>query len=96
VSADTGKLRREAAEEQAKEKGCIIVEPKPNELFIDIDRPEDFSYFINQIKRIQLRWPCAWVHRPSPSGTVGRYHVYVAFENREHIEGELKKQGWKP
>jgi hypothetical protein len=82
MSADIGKIRREVAEEQAKAKGCIIVEPKPSELFIDIDSEQDLAYFKKQIVRIELRMPCVWRVQPSPSAKAGRYHVYVDFHPR--------------
>lgn len=83
MSADAGKVRRDFAEHQAREKSCVIVEPKPNELFIDIDFEEELEYFKRQIKRVELRWPCTWRAQSSPSGKPGRYHVYVAFIDRE-------------
>jgi len=93
VSADTGKTRRETAEEQAKQKGCVIVEPKPNELFIDIDSADDYAYFEKQIKRVAMRWPCTWRASKSPSGKPGRYHVVVEFAANEL--GERTLDAWQ-
>jgi hypothetical protein len=83
MSADVGKVRREHAEEQAKERGCVIVEPKPNELFLDIDSAEEMAYFEKQIRRVAVRWKLTWTASESPSGKMGRYHVYVTFFDRE-------------
>jgi hypothetical protein len=86
MSAEIGKLRREHAEEQAKAKGCRVVEPASNELFIDIDSEVDYAYFQKQIKRIEVRWPCAWRATGSPSGKPGRYHVRVVFEGDRRLD----------
>jgi hypothetical protein len=83
VSADIGKVRRDVAEEQAKARGCVIIEPKPNELFLDIDSADDMAYFEKQIKRVAVRWKCTWTASESPGGKMGRYHVYVTFFDRE-------------
>lgn len=86
MSADGGQTRREHAEEQAKAKGCIVVEPKPNELFIDIDRVEDLEFFYKQIGHITKRCPLSYEVRPSLRKD--HFHVVVCFENRELTEWE--------
>jgi len=63
----------------AKEKGCVIVAPKPNELFIDIDEEEQLDVFKGQIKRVieVFGKRVSWNQRSSPSGLPGRYHIVV-------------------
>lgn len=81
MSADGGQTRREHAEEQAKAKGCVVVEPKPNELFIDIDREEDLEFFHKNIVHVAKR--CSLTVEMRPSLRKGHFHVVVRFADRE-------------
>jgi hypothetical protein len=58
----------------AESKGCRIVYPEPNELFIDIDTYEDWDRFLSHIDKFK-DW--RWKARPSPSGMPWRKHVVV-------------------
>lgn len=64
------------ADIRAKARGCIVVEPKDNELFVDIDREEDMTVF-----RTNLGWleglVVGYDVKPSTSGKAGRYHIVV-------------------
>ena len=64
------------AEIRAAAVGCVIVEPKPNELFVDIDREEDLQFF-----RTNLGWledlVTGFDITPSQSGAPGHYHIVV-------------------
>lgn len=80
MSAQLSRATREAAIKAANDKGCIVVEPKPNQLFIDLDNITDVNWFVNAIERIKSRTPLTEKMTPSPSGVEGRFHVVVTFE----------------
>lgn len=70
--------RMEYAEHVAKKRGCVIVLPKANELFIDIDSDEKMEFFYRQRDRLEMVvGAMPFVATPSPSGRPGRYHVVV-------------------
>jgi hypothetical protein len=79
MSAQLSRATREAAIAAAKEKGCAVVEPKGNEIFIDIDSAAERVHFDNAIARIKSRWPCEVKITPSPSGAEHHAHIVVAF-----------------
>jgi hypothetical protein len=81
VSASLSRATREAAIAAAKAQGCIVVEPQPNQLFIDLDCADDATWFENAINRIAHRSPLEYVVRPSPSGAPGRQHAVVTFKD---------------
>jgi hypothetical protein len=68
---------RPDAEECAEKKGLIVVRPKPNELFVDIDDEPSLAIFTRNIKRIGQTIGCTHVRRRSPSGASGRLHIVV-------------------
>lgn len=72
--------RLKKADEDAKARGCVVIKPKPKELFIDIDREADLVWFLKSIDRVANWLPCTWEVKDSPSGVAGRHHVYVTFE----------------
>lgn len=60
----------------AEAKGCVIVVPAPNELFIDIDDAASLAMFYDNV------WKLAdlvkgFRRAPSPSGKIGREHITV-------------------
>ena len=72
--------RYEVAAEQAKAKGCKVVVPKSNELFVDIDCEEDLERSRKYLVHIQRMEKCSYRITESPSGRPGRYHVVVTLE----------------
>lgn len=74
----------------AEGDGCVVVIPKSNELFIDIDSESQFETFKRLIVTFQkLEHGARWTMAPSPSGKPGHYHVTVRLgrdiDNRERI-----------
>lgn len=72
--------RMKKAHIQAAAKGCIVVLPKPNELFVDIDSMEALATFdvaIRKLKETKGLAKTTFVTRPSPSGRAFRYHITV-------------------
>lgn len=68
----------ERAHEAARSKGCVVIEPNPNELFIDIDNEDALRTLRRTMKIVrQIEPNVKWTSRPSPSGKAGRYHVVV-------------------
>lgn len=64
---------------EAEEKGCFVVYPQPNELFIDLDDPDDEGFMHDQIARLRRYFPGGDVlvkMAPSKSGG-GRQHVTI-------------------
>jgi hypothetical protein len=70
-------VRSEIAHEQAKKLGLVVVEPKPNELFVDLDSEEQCAAFDKCIAIFEKRHRCLWTKRPSPSGEPHHFHVRV-------------------
>ena len=57
-----------AVEAAACAKGLVVVRPKDNELFLDIDDAISLAMFEKLIGILTQRVPCTWVMKPSPSG----------------------------
>lgn len=76
---DEPSLRMQKAHIQAAVKGCIVVLPKPNELFVDIDSADALATFKVAIKKIEEGFTDSLTYnqRPSPSGREGRFHITV-------------------
>jgi hypothetical protein len=72
--------RMHVAHEQAAKRGCRVVLPEKNELFVDIDGYMDHLCFEANIKRFQKIEPCTYEMRPSPSGKQYRFHVVVTLK----------------
>lgn len=76
-------LTLEAAEKAAAAKGLVVVIPKANELFVDIDSAEDFAVFEKHVERLQAashqELGCAVLdYRVTPSNSGGeRRHAVV-------------------
>lgn len=66
---------------RAKEKGCEVVHPKDNELFLDIDKPEQLATF-NRNFDLLHRYELVEQHivRPSSSGHPDRFHITVTLK----------------
>ena len=73
----------EELQKKAEARGCVVVFPKANQLFIDIDTPEQGKYFDKCISSFQRHTPCMWVKRPSPSGKPDRLHITVTLVDKE-------------
>lgn len=72
--------RMEHAAKAAKEKGLVIVLPKANELFIDIDDAEGLARFEKFFPKVRELIEVERHHiRPSPSGEKDHYHITVVF-----------------
>lgn len=70
---------RKSAEEAAAAKDRVVVYPKANELFIDIDDSVSLAVFDAHIKILDgaLGGGLLCKKRPSPSGAQGRWHITV-------------------
>jgi hypothetical protein len=64
----------ESAHEKARTLGRVVVYPKPNELFVDIDCEAAMRRFVRVVAYMS---GVTYAVRPSPSGRPGRYHVTV-------------------
>jgi hypothetical protein len=62
---------------QAARKNRIVVKPRKNELFIDIDNEESRVIFDRNIKILEQAIDCTYEIKPSPSGDPDKAHVYV-------------------
>lgn len=71
---------RDGKERAAAKRGCKIVEPLPNQLFIDIDCEADRRWFDQGIVRIASRWPCTVKITPSVSRKPHHEHIVVTFK----------------
>jgi hypothetical protein len=64
------------ADKRAAARGQIVIEPKPNQLFVDIDCEDDLVVF-----RKNLGWleglVTGYALKPSGSGKPGHYHITV-------------------
>jgi len=59
-------------------RGCVIVHPRPNQLFLDIDDEDHRAVFDELFPRMAEVWPgVSYEIRESPSGAPGHYHIVV-------------------
>jgi len=65
----------ESAQEKAKLLGLVVVCPKSNQLFIDIDDASSMRRFVRCVLRLR---GVSYIVRPSPSGLPGHYHITLA------------------
>jgi hypothetical protein len=66
------------AEEAAKAKGCVVVYPEPDELFIDIDDAPSLVIFGKNFQRLKAAGVVKhFTQVPSPSGASDRFHITV-------------------
>jgi hypothetical protein len=72
--------RSEIATGEATKKECIIVRPKANELFIDIDNESQLGSFSKAIQVFAKTHVCTYQTRPSSSGKPNRYHIVVTLD----------------
>lgn len=63
--------------EAAKELGLVVVTPLPNELFIDIDTPEQFLTYKRRIRELRAYLRIRTSMHPSKKGLPHR-HIYVS------------------
>ncbi len=71
----------DAALEVARQKGCVVRFPEPNQLFIDIDSEEAFQIFTEQWDEFSaLVGGVAFVVTPSKSGLPRRHVVATLHE----------------
>lgn len=82
MSGDIGRATVEAATAAAAARGCVVVQPEPNQLFVDIDSNEDMNFLLAGLARIRARTPVEDRITPSPSGREGRWHVTLTFAER--------------
>jgi hypothetical protein len=68
---------RPSAEACAQQKGLVVVLPRANELFVDIDDEPSKAIFDRNIKRVEQSIGCVHFSRRSPSRASGRYHITV-------------------
>jgi hypothetical protein len=60
--------RSDIAVAEATKKDCVIVRPRSNELFIDIDNESQLNSFSKAIEVFEKTHPCDFVMKPSSSG----------------------------
>jgi len=82
-----GPDRLEEATALAKANGRVVVVPKANELFVDIDSEADMERFKRLRATVESFLPLKVDVRPSPSGRPGRHHIVVTLD-REVTEIE--------
>lgn len=66
---------------EATKRGCIVIEPASNELFVDIDDEASLAVFYKQIEifsRGRTR-PIPYRMTPSPSGKPHHFHIVVTW-----------------
>lgn len=93
MSAALSRAPREAAIKAAEEKGCVVVEPKDNQLFIDIDSADDRQWFDSSPR---LTSPCCRSRRPqteSPRRGPCSINPRAGLRNRERPAGGGKASG---
>lgn len=61
----------------AAAKGLVVVIPKANELFVDIDDAASLAVFNRNVSLMSELLPCTWAIAPSPSGKPHRHHATV-------------------
>lgn len=89
MSQQLSRATREAAIAAATAKGCVVVEPAPNEIFIDIDDEPSATHCIAGINRIKSRIKdLDYRQAPSPSGAPGRFHIVVTVPDRMFTQFE--------
>lgn len=66
---------------EAEKRGCIVVEPAPNELFVDIDDEASLAVFYKQIAIFNRGRTRPIPHRltASPSGKPHHFHIVVTW-----------------
>jgi hypothetical protein len=71
-------LTHEGQLKEAREKGCVVVYPGPNDLFVDIDSEDDLDFFHEAIVRLRRYFPGGDILvNVTPSKSPGRYHATV-------------------
>ncbi len=68
-----------ALSEAAAAKGLVVVEPLPNQLFLDIDSAEDAAVFEKHRQVLESEIE-SFSRAPSPSGKPGREHITVTLK----------------
>ncbi len=66
---------RENAVDKAKRLGLLLVEPKPDELFVDIDSRRAMDEFLNRLSRFISVYKGTTVQYTTSVG--GNWHAYV-------------------
>lgn len=81
----------ERAVKDAAAKGCKIVLPEPNQLFVDIDSQATYEHFINVgMKHLRRIYPDAGLRiKVSPSEEPWHYHATVTLP--EPIENDITR-----
>src|SRR5665213_1744744 len=80
-----GSLTFEAAVKTADCRGCMVVIPKANQLFIDIDKEEDKKAFRKHLKTLKKECPGLVLDvKNKPSSSKGHRHITI--ELSEDIE----------
>lgn len=65
------------ATEAAKAKGLVVVWPKPDQLFVDIDDDVSLATFEKHVLIVKAVIPCTWMVMRSPSDKPDRWHATV-------------------
>ena len=73
--------RSDIATTEATKKECVIIRPKPNELFIDIDNEAQLNSFKKSFEVFSKTHACTHTIEPSSSGKQYRYHIVVTLKD---------------
>jgi hypothetical protein len=73
-------IRSDLAEAEAKERGCVVVKPKANELFVDIDDDFMLEHFNRNIEVLRRSHKIRVRRTPSPSGEPAHFHIVVTLD----------------
>lgn len=78
---------------EAEKRGCVVVEPEANELFVDIDDEASLAVFYKQIEIFSRGRPRPIPYRmtPSPSGEPHHFHIVVTWP--EDVGDEYHRLG---
>lgn len=81
--------RSDIAVGEATKKECVIVRPRPNELFIDIDNENQLTSFEKAIEVFSKTHACNFESKPSSSGKPHHYHIIVTLKD-ERVDARTR------
>lgn len=84
VDGKPAETRAESFTRRSQEDGIVIVTPKANELFLDIDSEDSLTYFEKASAPLFANKFGAFTYKvtSSRSGKEGHYHVVISMEDR--------------
>ena len=75
---------------EAKKKGLVIVYPKPNQLFIDIDDAAGLAAFERNFPMFREMHPVIGEPRKTPSPSGKPFHFHITIDLEEPISDETR------